>query len=353
VSEEPVAVEGAEEVERSSGIGSSEIAAVLGLNPYMSAFDVWLTKTNRAPADVDTAPKYWGRRLQRVIVEEYEIRRKVNVVFMFDEPMRHPERSWQIASPDAIIPTEKVIVEAKAPGLRQAPKYGPEGTDEIPEEHLLQCHWQLSTLDYQEAAPAILLGGQDFRIYRVTRDRELEDAMLSAGYKFWFENVQADVPPEIKDTDRTRDWLRRAFPRELQPLRRATEEEALLAHKYADALRQKAVIEEYIGILDVKIRAAIAADGGLEADDFRLTYRKAKDSQKTDWKAAGEEMRLALRLIAEATERTDLKEDGLNLELIRQTAESGLAAIPAHTAMTPGSRRLLKAGTIFDDLKEK
>lgn len=332
-----VALAPLQEVKRSSGIGGSEIAAVLGLSPWESAFDVWLTKTGRAPEKVENFAMWWGREIQSSIVKAYERQRGVLTVKLFDEPRRHPERPWQIGSPDALLPSDQTVIEAKAPGPRQAARYGDSGTDEIPDEHSLQVRWYLSLEDYEAGHLAVAFGSHDFRIYELQRDRELEDAMLTAAYKFWTEHVQADVPPEVKDTERTRDWLRKTFPQELVPLRRATEDETLLAAQYRAARKQQKHIEEIVGNLDIKIRAAIADAEGLEGDDFRFLYRKAKDAQKTDWKAAAHEMTLALNLIAETVEGPGQPD----LRTIRAVAESGLAAIPVHTTTTAGSRRLL------------
>lgn len=323
------------DVDRKTAIGSSEIASVLGLNEYQTSHDLWLIKTGRVPGPIENESMYWGKRHQKAVVEEYEKRRGILLVHMFDEPIRHPSRPWQSASPDATLPSESLIVEAKT--SRYGKGYGPAGTDEVPESHRLQVEWQMSTLDYEYGHIAALIGGSSFRIYEFRRDRDLENAMLTAAEKWWREQVVADVPPEIRDSELTRDWLRKTFPRELAPLRPATEEETLIVAQYRAARKQQKHIEEIVGGLDVKIRAAIAQAEGLEGDGFRISYRKPKDSQETDWKAACSEMRTALGIIAETVETCAASD----LQGVRELAESALGAIPAHTVIAPGSRRLL------------
>jgi len=57
---------------RQGGIGSSDAAAALGLNPYKSQLQLWMEKTGRDaslpkldPTD-DSTPVYWGRCWSRL-----------------------------------------------------------------------------------------------------------------------------------------------------------------------------------------------------------------------------------------------------------------------------------------------
>lgn len=80
---------------RKSGIGGSDAAAAVGLNPYMSPLELWLEKTGRDanlekpdPKDT-TAPVYWGTLLEPIVAAAYTQQtgnrvRKVNAV------LRHP-----------------------------------------------------------------------------------------------------------------------------------------------------------------------------------------------------------------------------------------------------------------------
>ena len=59
--------------ERKRGIGGSDASAVLGVNPYKSAIDVFLEKTGQiAPSTDDTPATYWGKRLEPIVREEFQ-----------------------------------------------------------------------------------------------------------------------------------------------------------------------------------------------------------------------------------------------------------------------------------------
>src|SRR5699024_1071832 len=62
---------------RKQGIGSSDAAAAVGLNPYKSQLELWMEKTGRDaelpqldPSD-DTSPAFWGTLLEPIVASQY------------------------------------------------------------------------------------------------------------------------------------------------------------------------------------------------------------------------------------------------------------------------------------------
>ena len=60
--------------ERRTGIGGSDAAAVMGLNPWKSPLDVYLDKTGQLMESPDNPALYWGRVLEEVVAREYSLR---------------------------------------------------------------------------------------------------------------------------------------------------------------------------------------------------------------------------------------------------------------------------------------
>src|SRR5450830_1466122 len=89
---------------RRGGIGSSDAAAAVGLNPYQSQLELWMIKTGRGhllPAvdESETSPLYWGTLLEPIVAAHYTKRtgnrvRKVNAV------LQHPDHPWMLANID-------------------------------------------------------------------------------------------------------------------------------------------------------------------------------------------------------------------------------------------------------------
>lgn len=81
---------------RKGGIGSSDAAAAVGLNPYQSPLELWLIKTGRDtglpkvdPKD-ETSPMYWGSLLEPIVAAHYT-KRSGNRVRRINAVLQHPD----------------------------------------------------------------------------------------------------------------------------------------------------------------------------------------------------------------------------------------------------------------------
>jgi putative phage-type endonuclease len=110
---------------RRQGIGSSEAAAAIGLNPYQSPLELWMIKTGRDdglpkidPND-DSSPMFWGSALEPFVAEHYarhtghRVRRK-NAVLQHPDP----DKPWMLANIDREIvgAPDVQILECKTAG---------------------------------------------------------------------------------------------------------------------------------------------------------------------------------------------------------------------------------------------
>ncbi len=149
---------------RRQGIGSSDAAAAVGLNPYKSQLELWLEKTGRDaelpridPSD-ESSPTYWGTLLEPIVAAHYTKRtgnkvRKVNAV------LQHPEHAWMLANIDReIVGTSDVqILECKTAGIHGSRLW----KDGVPEYVQLQVRHQLAVTVKRAVEVAVLLGGQE------------------------------------------------------------------------------------------------------------------------------------------------------------------------------------------------
>lgn len=194
--------------ERKTGIGSSDAAAVLGLSRYKSALAVWLDKVGQAQPEAMNDAMRWGLWLEPALATAYTERTGLAAVVPPRALYRHPDRFWQIASPDRL--AEGRIVELKTAGHRQANEWGDEGTDEIPEPYLIQVQHQMSVLDLPRADVAVLIGGQDFRVYSVARSEPLIERLTEIEGDFWEHVLRREAPPA--------DWTHPATPQLIESM---------------------------------------------------------------------------------------------------------------------------------------
>ena len=145
---------------RKQGIGGSDAASAMGLNPYKSQLELWMDKTGRDgnlpktdPND-ESSPMYWGNLLESVVASHYCKRtgykvRRINAV------LQHPTVPWMLANIDReVIGVPDVqILECKTAGMNGA-RLWKEG---VPEYVQLQVMHQLAVTGKQTADVAVLI----------------------------------------------------------------------------------------------------------------------------------------------------------------------------------------------------
>ena len=111
---------------RKQGIGSSDAAAAVGLNPYKSQLELWLEKTGRdgnlprTDLQDEESPAYWGNLLEPIVAAHYTKRtghrvRRINSVLQHPDP----DKAWMLANIDreVIGASEVQILECKTAGI--------------------------------------------------------------------------------------------------------------------------------------------------------------------------------------------------------------------------------------------
>lgn len=176
---------------RTTGIGGSDVAAILGLSKYKTPLAVYLEKRGEADPTPDNPAMRWGRYLEPAVRQAYadETGREVRVP---TDMIRHPLYEHMLANLDGFT-DDRRIFEAKT--ARSADGWGESGSDQVPQPYLLQVQHYMEVTGFEVADVAVLIGGSDFRLYEVPADRELQDMLIDAEAEFW-QRVQRAEPPE-------------------------------------------------------------------------------------------------------------------------------------------------------------
>jgi putative phage-type endonuclease len=283
--------------DRLTGIGGSDLAAILGLSKWRSPYQVWLEKTGRSQPDQATLPMRWGTYAEEFVAKEYADRTGRGVQ-RYNAMLRHPEAPLighidRLVIPDGAkrashrteirtdLGLECKTVSAFAAGRDS--EWGPEGTDQVPGQYLVQCAAYLALTGCQHWDLAALIGNHDFRVYHFHRDPELESYLLEESSRWWRDHVIADVPPNpVTEAESRERWPRHADGRVLhatfdvgQHLRQLAEIRKLMRTLEA---REKAVKD---AIFPALADAELVVFNGEEV----ATYRANKDSQKVDYQS--------------------------------------------------------------------
>jgi putative phage-type endonuclease len=183
-------------MDRTKGLGGSDMAAILGIDRFRSALDVYLEKIGEAPAREETEAMFWGTELEDNIARRWadrnglKVRRK-NVAVV------HPDHPWMRGHIDRMVVGKREGVEIK---LSSADGWGDEDTDQIPHYYLPQVHHYLTACPGVERWHVVPLlwsfGPPKLAHYLVERDDEMSGILIEAGERFLKDHVEARVAPD-------------------------------------------------------------------------------------------------------------------------------------------------------------
>jgi len=182
--------------ERKNYIGGSDIAAILGLKNFgnRTALDIFLDKTSDEINNDTNTIAEWGVRLEPTIAEVYSGITGLEVE-IHDSPIKHPKYPFLAANIDRWVDNKNYVLECKTASAFVAKKWGEEGTDQIPDAYLCQVAWYRAITNVEKVDIAVLIGGNDFRIYTYRKDKDFEDKLIRVGHNFWINHVLKKIPP--------------------------------------------------------------------------------------------------------------------------------------------------------------
>lgn len=191
--------------ERKTYIGGSDIGCILGLSPYKTPLDIFLDKTTDVIDESMSEAAYWGIMFENSVALEYSKRTGLKV----EKPaglIRHPEHKFLAANIDRWAIDEHAdnkifVLECKTAGIHKSKEWGEEGTNEIPQLYLCQVAYYAAICDVPRIDIAVLIGGQDFRIYTYLKDREFEDKLIRGACAFWHNYVLKGIAPNASNLE--------------------------------------------------------------------------------------------------------------------------------------------------------
>ena len=265
-----------EELEmRSTGIGASEVSALVGLDKYRGPMDIWLAKRGLVEDQEQSSAADWGNRLEPLIAAKWA--EDFNTTLVKGTTVRHPVHRHVLATPDFLtsLTQEGEVLECKAPGLRQSAFWG-EGDDEVPEGFIVQVQLQLAVTLRPVWHIAALIGGQDFRKYQGEADADLQAGLIYAIETFWTNHVEADIPPAVDASEATRRWLASKYPRVVKDYREATPAEIEVARAYATISKQIKELERAKDEAKAALCATIGSHQGFVAEGIMVSWSDRK-----------------------------------------------------------------------------
>lgn len=181
-------------LDRMKGIGGSDMPIILGLSTYKTPYQLYCEKKGIIDNSYEeTQLQYWGNQIEVLIRKEFRKRNKVQVKTP-KESVIHPFYDFLRGNLDGFIPKWNAVFEAKCSHTFMSKTWGEDGTDTIPMQYLVQVAFYCSITNADCAYIAVLIGGNEYREFKYTRDLELENTIINSACNFWHA-VQNDCPP--------------------------------------------------------------------------------------------------------------------------------------------------------------
>lgn len=268
---------------RRSYIGGSDAAAVVGLNPYVSAYSLWCEKKGITPDFAGNLATAVGEYLEEFIAKRFEeetgkkVRRNNFCIFNEDYP-------WAMADIDRELVGEDAGLECKSTSALNLKQYK---GGSFPAKFYVQCVHYLAVTGKQRWYLAVLIGNSDFKVFTIERQDVLEDIdALMAAEKDFSVTMQGDTPPAMDGSEATDAALRQqglSADLDEETVIDLTEREELL-DQYFDLKTQSEDLAKQADAIKQQLMQDMTENVYARTPRYRISY-KPQERKTFDWRA--------------------------------------------------------------------
>lgn len=263
---------------RSTYIGGSDAAAVMGLNPFSSPYALWAEKTGQIPCFAGNLATEVGTFLEEFVAQKFaaetgkKVRKCKQSFFNTDYP-------FAIANIDREIVGEDAGLEIKTTSELNMKKFK---GGEYPANYYCQCVHYMAMTGKQRWYLAVLIGNRDFQWFTIERDEAEIAALMGAEADFW-ELVKNHTPPVADGSRATTEVIKTIYAESSEDTVDLTLKLPALL-QYIDLDKQIAELETMRDEAANRIKSFMGDAGGGECDGYRVSWksstRRTFDSKK-------------------------------------------------------------------------
>lgn len=191
----PISDETAWRAIRAKNIGASEVAALFGLSPWMTRWQLYMLKTGKLPDVFETKIMTQGKHFEPAIAayaqEKFSIQlRKVHRYITSDDtPGMGASLDYEQYGDGALVPTE-----IKWSLFGDGWDWESDELTEIPDSYMMQVQHQLACAGASEGQLIAFTGG-DLKRMIIPRSERLITAIREAVAAFWADVAAGNEPP--------------------------------------------------------------------------------------------------------------------------------------------------------------
>lgn len=269
---------------RKQGITGTDAGAITGMNPYVSAFQVYQDKITEEITDFDNESMRQGRDLEDYVaqrfMEETGLKvRKANAIYQNEE---HPV---MLADFDRLIIGQKAGLECKTVSPYSSDKWK---DGKIPLHYQMQVQHYLAVSGYDCWYIAAVIFGREFIVRKIERDEELIQYLTTIEEKFWNEHVIKGVMPEPDGTENCSEQIAKLYFK--SDFEKSVELQGFNAilDRRMELMQMIGKLEKEKDTIDQKIKLEMQDAAYATTGDYRISWTQS-ESKRLDSKKLKEE----------------------------------------------------------------
>lgn len=286
---------------RKTGIGGSDAGAVVGLNPYESAYSVYHVKLSLVEEFEGNDKTRLGQDLEDYVAKRFE-EQTGKKVRRLNAMLRSIARPYMIADVDRLVVGEDAGLECKTTANFEGYKFN-EG--EYPAYWACQCYHYMSVTGAKRWYICVIdLSSGKVAVITIERNESEIKALEEMEYTFWYENVQKQVCPAPNGSDTCEEIIAEKYPTADMDL------PAIDLMGYSKELSRLAELKATIKPLEDEKKAieqslkeALGASSAGEYGLYKVTYKNTTSARVDVAKLKAEQPEIYAEYLTESTSR--------------------------------------------------
>lgn len=291
------------------GVGGSEVASVLNLDMlgHKTPFDVWRKKTGQDNSNFSNRFTLWGHILEDIVARHFSDVTGFGVA-KCNKHFSMKSAPWMVGNIDRAI-----IMDGKKCGVLECKtssayndhkfnldaawyandeffdenKHGITDKSDIPLNYYLQCQHYMMVTGFHMCYLAVLIGGNDYRIFNVPFNETDAKYIYAGCSEFWCHNVLDGIPPEPTSADYVKTFFQNDEKTAV-----ADSETLEIVRAYNDINAQISALDKQKDELKSKLITAIGSAASLVLPNGqKLATLKASNRSTVDVDAMDEQER--------------------------------------------------------------
>ena len=264
---------------RKQSIGGSDASAVLGLNPWRSAIDVWMEKKGMSKPIEDNERMRIGRDLEDYVAQRFAETKGLKVQRR-NAILQHPEHDWMTANVDRLIVGKNEGLECKVTNSYAAKDWN----DAIPVHYELQCHHYMAVTGADAWWIAALVGNEKVAIQKIDRDEDVIKSLVTLEKAFWDSYITTGEMPPPDGSEAAENAIKELWPDAKESVEVVLDEFADLIKRRDELNKLGNEIDDELRQIDQDIQVAMKDAEVAKVGERRITW-KNRTTSRLDSKA--------------------------------------------------------------------